>query len=246
MPDFEIDSAMIDVPVKGGAYKACRVLPRGAGVQPGIIVIHDFRGLRDHTRDIAQRLAKEGYVALAVDLFSRSEKLSDPDDMLALFERMQKLSDAQAVDDLNAAERYLHGLPQVGARRVGVIGFCMGGLYALLSGCANEMLYAVVDFYGMLRYDRTTPEKPVSPVELTSGLNCPLLGLYGEDDEIIPVAHVQEFRKRLKKEGKNFEIHVYPGCGHAFFNDTRETYRSEAARDAWEKTIRFFAAHLRA
>ena len=181
-----------------------------------------------------------------MDLFSRSEKLSDPDDMIALFERMQKLPDEEAVDDLNAAERYLHGLPQVGARRVGVIGFCMGGLYALLLGCANEMLRAVVDFYGMLRYDRATPEKPVSPVELTSGLKCPLLGLFGEDDEIVPVAHVQEFQKRLKKEGKNFEVHLYQGCGHAFFNDTRDTYRPEAARDAWEKTISFFAAHLRA
>ncbi|MFQ5459135.1 MAG: dienelactone hydrolase family protein [Myxococcota bacterium] len=247
MPEFEVEDALVDVPVKGGAYKAYRAVPRGGGPQPGVIVIPDFRGLADHPNDIARRLAKAGYVALAVDLFSRSEPLADPNDMAALFDRMQKLSDRKAVEDLQAAERYLHGLSQVGARHVGVIGFCMGGLYALLLACASETLHAAVDFYGMLRYAQTTPEKPLSPVERTPGLRCPLLGLYGEEDELIPLAHVRELEERLGKEGKNFEIHTYAGCGHAFFNDTRpDAYRPVAARDAWEKTIRFFAENLRA
>lgn len=246
MADFAIEDAMVDVPVKGGSYKAYRTIPQGGGSQPGVIVIHDFRGLADHTRDIARRLAKAGYVALAVDLFSRSEKLSDPDDMTALFDRMQNLPDRQALSDLMAAEHYLHALAQVGARRVGVIGFCMGGLYAHLAGCDNEMIHAVVDFYGMLRYAQTTPAKPVSPIDLASNLKCPLIGFFGENDELIPLADVREFEARLGKEGKSFEIHVYPGCGHAFFNDTRETYRPEAAQDAWGKTIRFLAQHLRA
>jgi carboxymethylenebutenolidase len=246
MPDFDIDDAIVDVPVKGGSYKAYRAIPQGGGSQPGVIVIHDFRGLADHTKDIARRLAKAGYVALAVDLFSRVAKLSDPNDMAALFERMQKLPDQQAVSDLRAAEHYLHALAQVGARRVGVIGFCMGGLYAYLAGCDNEMLHAVVDFYGMIHYERTTPAKPVSPVALAPNLKCPLLAFFGEEDELISPAQVAEFRERLEKEGKAFDIHLYPGCGHAFFNDTRDTYRPEAAKDAWEKTIRFLAKQLRA
>ncbi len=247
MAEFEIDSAMVDVPVKGGAYKAYRAIPKGAGPQPGVIVIHDFRGLADHTKDIAGRLAKAGYVALAVDLFSRSPKIADPNDLDAFFSRMNKLPDQQAVDDLVAARRYLHGIPQVGGRRVGVIGFCMGGLYAFLLGCADDMVSAVADFYGMLVYGQTSPEKPLSPIERAENLRCPLLGLFGDQDGFIPIEQIRELEARLEKAGKTHDIHVYEGCGHAFFNDTRpDAYRPDAACDAWAKTTEFFARRLRA
>jgi carboxymethylenebutenolidase len=246
MPVVDLDEAMVDVPVRGGAFRAFRALPRGAGPQPGVIVVHDFRGLADHTQDVASRLARAGYVALAVDLFSRSEVSPDPADLEALFQRMMQLPDDAAVDDLVAAERYLHGLPQVAARGVGAIGFCMGGLYAYLLGCQDEMVRAVVDFYGAIVYETTTPAKPISPIERASNLKCPLLGIFGEQDEMIPMEQVRQLEERLRREEKDFEIQTYPGCGHAFFNDTRESYREEAARDAWEKTLTFFARHLRA
>jgi carboxymethylenebutenolidase len=245
MANFEINAAMVDVPVKGGAFKAYRTVPEGAGPQPGVIVVHDFRGLSDHTRDITERITKAGYLGLAVDLFSRSEKLADPNDMQALWDRMMNLSDADAVEDLMAAERYLHGIPQVAARRVGVIGFCMGGLYAYLLACSDDMVHAAVDFYGSVIYESTSPAKPISPIERASNLRCPLLGFFGEEDAMIPVEHARQFEERLGREEKEFEIHTYPDCGHAFFNDTRDSYHAPAAEDAWDKTLRFFTKHLR-
>jgi carboxymethylenebutenolidase len=245
MPIVELDEARVDVPVKGGAYPAFRALPRGAGPQPGLIVIHDLRGPGDPIHDVARRLARAGYAALGVDLFSRSEEIPDPSDLEALEQRRVRLSDDDAVDDLMAAERYLHGLPQVGARGVGALGFGMGGLYAYLLGCQDEMVRAVVDFCGDIVYGRTTPEKPISPIERAPNLRCPLLGIFGEDDAEIPVDQVRRFEKRLRRERKDFEIHVYPGCGHGFFDETRESYQAEAASDAWEKTLAFLTRHLR-
>ena len=246
MASFEIDETMVDVPVTGGSFRAFRAIPKGAGAQPGIIVVHEFHGLSDHIKEVTRRLAREGYVGLGVDLFSRAEDQPDPADTQALFRRMQKLSDEEAVEDLVAAENYLHSIPQVGARRVGAIGFSIGGTYAYLLGCADEMVRAVASFYGTIAYATTNPLKPLSPIEKADNLLCPLLGVFGAEDPLIPVEQVREFEERLRGLGKDFEIHVYPGCGHAFFNDTRENHRPEAARDAWSKTIRFFAKHLRA
>ena len=246
MVAFEIDETMVDVPVKGGSFRAFRALPKGGVPQPGIIVIHEFHGLNDHIKDVTRRFAREGYVGLGVDLFSRAEDQPDPTDVQALFRRMQMLPDDQAIEDLVAAENYLHSIPQVGARRVGAVGFCMGGLYAYLLGCADDMVRAVADFYGAIVYPTTSPLKPISPIEKADNLHCPLLGVFGAEDPVIPVEQVREFEDRLRALGKDFEIHVYPGCGHAFFNDTRETYRPEAAKDAWAKTLRFLAKYLRA
>ena len=246
MAAFEIDEAMVDVPVMGGSFRAFRAIPKGAGAQPGIIVVHEFHGLNDHIKDVTRRFAREGYVGLGVDLFSRAEDQPDPADVQALFRRMQMLPDDQAIEDLVAAENYLHSIPQVGARRVGAVGFCMGGLYAYLLGCADDMVRAVADFYGAIVYPTTSPLKPISPIEKVDNLLCPLLAVFGAEDPVIPAEQVREFEDRLRALGKDFEIHVYPGCGHAFFNDTRETYRPEAARDAWAKTLRFLAKYLRA
>jgi len=245
MASFEIDETMVDVPVAGGSFKAFRAIPRGGGAQPGVIVVHDFHGLNDHIKDVARRFAREGYVGLGVDLFSRQGDQPDPSDAQALFRRMQKLSDEEAVEDLVAAEHYLHSLPHVGARRVGAAGFSVGGTYSFLLGCQDEMIRAVADFYGAVIYPTTSPFRPLSPIEKADNLLCPLLGIFGAEDPVIPVEQVHEFEERLRDLGKDFEIHVYPGCAHAFFNDTRETHRPEAARDAWAKTIRFFAKHLR-
>src|SRR5512147_1760209 len=110
MASFEIDETMVDVPVAGGSFQAFRAVPKGAGAQPGVIVVHEFHGLNDHIKDVTRRLAREGYVGLGVDLFSRSEDQPDPSDTQALFRRMQKLADEEAVEDLVAAENYLHSL----------------------------------------------------------------------------------------------------------------------------------------
>jgi carboxymethylenebutenolidase len=121
----------------------------------------------------------------------------------------------------------------------------MGGQYALLAACVVPGLAACVSWYGMLRYAEKDARKPASPLDLAPELGCPYLGLFGEEDAIIPRADVEELRAILAREEKRFEIVTYPGAGHAFFNDTRaDAYRPEAARDAWGRAVSFLRRHL--
>jgi len=147
--------------------------------------------------------------------------------------------------DIDGAVRFLGVRPEVRARSIGITGFCMGGQYALMAACSGARLAACVSFYGMLRYVEKTPIKPESPLDMAARLDCPYLGLFGEDDPLIPRADVRELETALKRAGKTYQIKVYAGAGHAFFNDARpETYRPEAAQDAWARALGFFRTHL--
>jgi carboxymethylenebutenolidase len=146
----------------------------------------------------------------------------------------------EAVDRLAADEA-------VARRKIAVIGFCMGGQYALLAACACRGLSACVPFYGMLRYAEglDPSRKPRSPLEALADLRCPVLGLYGEEDPIIPVADVRELEERLAKSRQGGEVRLYAGAGHAFMNDTRpEMYRPTAAADAWPRSVAFLRREL--
>jgi carboxymethylenebutenolidase len=121
----------------------------------------------------------------------------------------------------------------------------MGGQYALLAACTVPGLSACVSWYGMLRYAEKDAVKPASPLDLAQDLACPYLGLFGEEDGIIPLADVEELRGILAREGKRFDIVTYPGAGHGFFNDTRpDMYRASAADDAWERALLFLRRYL--
>jgi carboxymethylenebutenolidase len=121
----------------------------------------------------------------------------------------------------------------------------MGGMYALLAGCEDERLAACVSWYGMLRYADYDANNPASPLDVAAQLHCPLLGLYGEDDALIPLADVAALRTVLADAGKTAHVRTYPGAGHAFFNDTRsDAYRPAAAADAWSRALAFLGEHL--
>jgi carboxymethylenebutenolidase len=215
-----------------------------AGPVPGLVLVPDVRGLSAHYRDVARRFAAEGFFTLAVDLYSR-EGAPDLPDMAAVFRWMRALPDRRVLGDLGAAVEYLATRPEVWPDAIGVTGFCMGGQYALMAACTVPGLRACVAWYGMLRYAETDELKPASPLALAPGLACPYLGLFGADDAIIPPADVEELRGILARAGRTFEIHVYPGAGHAFFNDTRpDAYRAEAAADAWPRAVGFLRRHL--
>ncbi len=212
--------------------------------QPAIIIIPDVRGLSEHYRDIARRFAAEGFFALAVDLYSR-EGAPDLPTMESVFAWMQNLDDRRVLGDIEAAVRFLAIRPEVRSRSIGITGFCMGGQYALMAACSVTGLAACVSFYGMLRYAETTALKPASPLDLAPQLSCPFLGLFGADDAIIPGADVRELARILRRNGKVFQTKLYPGAGHAFFNDTRpEAFRPDAARDAWRRALGFLRSHL--
>jgi carboxymethylenebutenolidase len=235
------DDVLFDGP--GARLRGHLALPAGAK-GPGLVLVPDVRGLSDHYRDVARRFAAEGFVTLAVDLYSR-EGTPDLRDLEAIMRWMAALPDARVLGDLVAAARYLCARAECRGG-VGITGFCMGGQYALMAACVVPGLAACVSWYGMLRYAEKDATKPASPLDLAPELACPYLGLFGEEDGIIPLADVQELRAILTREEKRFEIVTYPGAGHAFFNDTRpDAFRPLAAADAWGRALSFLRRHLR-
>ena len=215
------------------------------GPHPGVVVIPDVWGLSDHTRDIAaQRLAREGLAALALDVYRKTGRssLADPAAAMAW---IRELSDPLVLETVQEGVDAL--ARQVGGRKIGLIGFCMGGQYAWLAACACRGLSAVAPFYGMLRYapGLDAKRKPRAPLDAVAELSCPALGLYGREDTLIPNADVDELELRLARQRQPFEIVRYAGAGHAFLNDTRPAmYRPEAAADAWRRLLPFLRTHL--
>lgn len=221
-------------------------LPDGPGPSPGVVLIPDVRGLYDHFRELAERLAGEGFAVLAVDLYRRTgpPEIDGPGTALRF---IAGLSDPEILADVQAARDFLAGHPVVAGRRVGVVGFCMGGQYAILAACSCRGFSACAPFYGMLCYapgmDRA--RKPRSPMQATPDLTCPLLGFYGADDPLIPLDQVLEFETRLADAPHLGEVHIYEGAGHAFMNDTQPaSHRPEAAQDAWPKLVDFLRTEL--
>ena len=211
---------------------------------PAVVIIPDVRGLTEHYRDIARRLANEAFFALAIDLYSR-EGAPDLPDIESALRWMRHLDDRRVLADVDGTVRFLGSRPEVRTRSIGITGFCMGGQYALMAACSTASISACVSFYGMLRYAETTTHKPESPLDMAPRLHCPYLGLFGEDDALIPRADVKELEATLRRTGKNFQTKIYTGAGHAFMNDTRpEMYRPDAAKDAWTRAVTFFRAHL--
>lgn len=206
--------------------------PREAGKYPAAIVIHEIWGLVDHIKDVASRLAREGYVALAVDLFEEKTvaKLEEGRGL------REKFTEEKILGDLNGGFNCLKTLSFVNQSRIGSVGFCMGGGLSLLLACHNRELAAAVVFYG----------RNPSPIDLVKNVQCPILGNYAGADLAITESDINLLKQTLTKYGKVFDIKVYPGAPHAFFNDTRESYRPEAAKDAWERTLRFFSKQLKA
>jgi carboxymethylenebutenolidase len=197
---------------------------------PGLIVIHEWWGLNDNIKAMTRRLAGEGYTALAVDLYG-GKVAATPDAAKQLMGAVMA-NTAAAAAILRAADEYLK---HQGAPKVGVIGWCFGGGWSLATALdIPEGIDAAVVYYGHPETDRARLER----------LRAPLLGLYGADDQSIPAASVRELEATLKQLGKNVEIHVYDGAGHAFANPSGTNYRPAAADDAWRRTVAFFKRHL--
>jgi len=210
--------------------------------QGAVLVIHEIWGLNDHIRDVARRFAQQGYLALAPDLYSREGAPQlDINNRAALMEFIAALPDRRIVADLEAGVGYLM---EQGAARVGSVGFCMGGLYSYLLAAKSPRLAAAVDFYGRIVYAEKTENKPESPVDLAAQLKCPLLANFGETDAGIPLTDVERLREQLKLGRQPWKVNVYPGAGHAFFNDTRPAYNKNAAADAWREMLEFFRVHV--
>ena len=202
-----------------------------AGTGPAVIVIQEWWGLVDHIKDVADRFAAAGFVALAPDLY-HGETTTSPDEAGRL---MMALNIEQTARDLKGAIEYLRSHPAVQGNRVGTVGFCLGGQLSLMAACENPEVGACVDFYGI--HPQVHPD--------FSRLACPVLGFFGAKDEMVTPEAAKALEARIRAADRAVEFHVMPSAGHAFFNDSRPAaYHPEAARQAWEKTLGFFRQHL--
>jgi carboxymethylenebutenolidase len=214
--------------------------------RPAVIIIHEIFGLNEHIKDIARRFARQGMIAFAPDLFSGAPGLpEDRSDLNAMRTVWQKIPDAQLIEDLQTLYRHAIRHPDVMADKVGTVGFCMGGAIAYMFACSTQQIAWVADFYGRIYYPELTPNKPKHPIDYTSGLSCPMLGIFAGKDELITAEHVANLTARLQESRQRFEIKVYDDAQHAFFNDVREHYNADAAKDAWNKTLDFISRSIR-
>ncbi len=238
-----------DVKVGDGDMALFTSRPDGDGKSPAVIVIQEIFGIDDHIKDVAGRFAAEGYFAAAPDLFHRSgREITVPySEMPRGFELRGALSDDDLVADLNATVASLKSNPNVDGDNIGIVGFCFGGMVAYLAAAKVGGLSAAAVFYGggiLPRPDEGSDAPRL--LDATAGdVAVPIISFWGDQDGMIPVSNVDEIVAALKAKGKSIESTVYAGAGHAFFCDARGSYHESSAKDAWSKTLGFFAKHLK-
>jgi carboxymethylenebutenolidase len=227
-----IQTRMTEFSVEGGGTaSAFEARPSGAGAYPGVLVVQEWWGLNEHIKDVARRLAGEGFVALAPDLYG-GKVTSNPTEAGVW---MQQLDREAGIRILLGGLRFLQEKEPIYAEHIGVIGFCMGGSFALLLAC-RASLKAAVPFYGDL------PE----PIDQLKNIHCPVLFFGGAKDQWINAAKIERLKKAFHEYGVNGEVRVYPDADHAFFNDTRpEVYNAAAAQDAWTRALGLFSRTLK-
>lgn len=224
-----IQTKMVSVSNSGKPMDAYLAQPDGDGPFPGVVVIHEILGLNDNIRNIAHRFVESGYVALAVDLFSAGSRVAC---MARIFYGIliRPLKNGM-VANLQAAMDFLQAQPVVDSNRIGAIGFCMGGSYALQLACVNDDLRAASVFYGL-------NPRPLEAVAQA----CPIVGSYPEKDFTAKAA--RKLEPLLARYEIPYDIKIYPGARHSFFNDQMFLHHPDAATDSWARTLAFFKKHL--
>ena len=225
-----IQTEMVTFPSSADTTPGYLARPSDTNKHPAIVVIQEWWGLVPHIKDVVERFAREGFVALAPDLY-HGEIAEEPDQARKL---AMALDRARAVQEISAAAAYLKSLDATYPKKIGVVGWCMGGGLSLSTAASSSDIGAVVAFYG----------RPLDAND-TAKLRVPVLGLYAEKDHGIPTEAVGAFENELKQNNITHSIHIYPGTEHAFFNETRpQIYDAAAAKDAWGKTLAWFRKYL--
>jgi carboxymethylenebutenolidase len=227
---YEVDAGLATFPNDTTDVSGYIARPKADGKFPGVIVIQEWWGLVPHIKDVAERFAAEGFIAIAPDLY-HGQTATEPDGAMQL---ARSLAWDSALHDLKATAKHFSRLENFNGK-VGCVGFCMGGGLTYRLAAHSNVLSAAVIFYG------SSPNQ----LEEAKSVKAPILGLYGEADTRI-TSQVPALVEALKANGVDVETHVYPGAPHAFFNNESPAYREEAAKDAWAKTLAFFRKHLAA
>jgi carboxymethylenebutenolidase len=233
----------IKIPTSDGSIPAYRAMPSKGRAFPAVIVVQEIFGVHEHIKDVCRRLAKLGYLAVAPELYARQgdvSKLTDVNDIIAKV--VSKVADAQVMADLDATVAWVKESGEGNVEKLGITGFCWGGRIVWLYAAHNPRVKAAVAWYGRL-VGKPSELQPKHPIDIAASLKVPVLGLYGGDDQGIPLDTVEQMRKALQAARSPSEIVVYPNTPHGFHADYRASYRKEQAEDGWRRLQAWFRQH---
>ncbi len=234
-----LTAADVKIPVADGELPGYRAMPATGGPFPVILVVQEIFGVHEHIRDLCRRLAKQGYMAIAAELYFRQGSVAGLTNINDVMKVVSKVPDAQVMSDLDASVAYARASGSGDVTRLGITGFCWGGRIVWLYAAHSSALKAGVAWYGRLVGD-ATELTPRHPIDLVGELKAPVLGLYGGADQGIPIETVDRMREACKAAGKTCQLVVYPDTPHAFNADYRPSYRPEAAKDGWARMLGWF------
>lgn len=236
--DGKVPSGDFQIPI----YEA---RPSAVGKYPVVLVIPEVFGMHEHIMDITRRFAREGFLSITFEPYAREGGVLKLPDIESVLKVVNPIPDSRVMADLDALVGYAKQHPAARSDRIGVTGFCRGGMYALLFAAHSREVKAAVPWYGPIKPAKTPGVRTAGPLDLVTQINSPVLGLYGEADLGIPVADVKEMEAKLKEIGRTAEFVVYPGAPHAFYADYRPSYRADAAKDAWGRCLAWFYKYLK-
>ena len=230
----------IKIPVSDGEIPAYRAMPANGSKFPVTIVVQEIFGVHEHIKDICRRFAKLGHVAIAPEMYARQGNVSKIENIQEIVSKVvSKVPDSQVMSDLDATVAYAAKSGNGDTSKLGITGFCWGGRVVWLYAAHNPKLKAGVAWYGRL-VGQPSANTPKHPVDIAAQLNAPILGLYGADDQGIPLDTIEKMRSALKEGGKSGEIVVYPKTQHGFYADYRPSYHKENAADGWKRLQAWF------
>jgi carboxymethylenebutenolidase len=234
-----IERAEVMIPTPGGQMPAVVFTPAGQGRKPAVLLLMEAFGLTSHIQDVAARIAGEGYVVLAPDLYYRElpDNKFGYDDVEPAMAMMYRLDfGAPIVEDIRSALGYIKSRPDVYPDRIGVTGFCLGGGLTFLTACKlSSEIAAAAPFYGMVLDEW---------IDAITDITVPVHLFFGGADPFIPVERVRQIESRFEELGKEYTLTLYPDANHGFFCNERSSYNRAAAEDAWRALTRFFRQHL--
>jgi carboxymethylenebutenolidase len=243
-----LEAGEVKIPTSSGDIPGYRALPlKPKGKVPVILVVHEIFGVHEHIKDVCRRFAKEGYYAIAPELFARQGDVSQITDFKEIVSKVvSKVPDAQVISDLDAAVAFVKKDPHADTSKLSITGFCWGGRVVWLYAAHQPALKAGVAWYGKIIGDKDDLH-PKNPIDIVGELKAPVLGLYGAKDQGIAVDTVQQEAQLLAASAnpaaKGSSIHIYPDAGHAFFADYRPSYHKESAEDGWKRLNEWLKAH---
>jgi carboxymethylenebutenolidase len=239
---MDVTNSTVQLNTSDGKMEAYVAQPKDGGTYPGIVVVQEAFGVNSHIKKVTERIAAEGFVAVAPDIFHReTERIIPYSEMPKAIATMQRVVDSKAMEDVGGAIAHLKSQSNVKSGSIGVIGFCMGGRLTYLAAAHhNKDVKCAVPFYG-----GGIPMGNPSPLSRTGEIKCPMYLFFGAKDPLIPLDQVNQIKAELTAKKIPFQMEIYPEPGHGFFCDDRGGYHEASAKDAWEKTKAFFAQHLR-